>query len=814
MASLLELAWTTNATARRGEVLEALAEAAGALVQDGFVLAWLLRGQRLVLRGASGCLRHVHGGLLTERTPGVGLVGIAALARGVSSVADPAEAATRPEHAAFLRAEGVRHFVGVPLGGGYGLQGVLGVFSRRDGEVDAALLDKLGGLGAQAAVALESARLFADSERRRRAAEGLAAVAQALAHSLDAREVAHLIADSVLGLLDARAVAVYRVDTTTGDLVAMAFAGDQGAGFRHPFALSRGAGVSGRAVMERRTITTDDVLADPRFVHPDDYRAGLERGGYRAVMSAPLIVDGEPIGALGAAAGPGRVFDQESGRLLEAFADQAAVALRNAQLVAGQRNARDETQAVERRFRDLVEGVDAIVTEFELTSRRTVFISGRVERLLGYTAEQWTRQPEFWRNHIHPDDRERVLAFAAGEIAAGRDFVHEYRMLAADGREVWLRDSVTVSGGRLRTLKVDITGRKRAEEALRASEQRYRMLVTNIPDVVWLTDSAGRTVFVSPHVERIGGYTTEEIYRAGPAMWFGRVHPDDLPLVQRHFAALFGGPGRTFDLEYRIQHKDGRWIWIRDRAVTTYEEGGVTYAYGIYTDISDRKRAEDIRALLLNQVITVQEEERRRIARELHDETAQSLASLLLGLSALQETRTLKGAREQARDLHQVVTRALGEVRRLASGLRPSALDDLGLAAAVARYVADFGKSRGLAVEVDTAGLGDGRMPPLVETALYRIMQEALSNVARHAGARSVRVQIDRFGAMVSMVITDDGAGFDSQRPPAPATAAHGLGIHTMRERALVLNGTLLIHSAPGHGTRVSVEIPVTEGRV
>ena len=812
MASLVELAWTTNAAARRGEIVEALAEAAGALIEDGLVLAWLLRGERLVMRAASGRLRHPHGGLRTEHTPGEGLIGLAAMAPGLTSLADPAAAATRAEDAGFFRAEGVRHFVAVPLRAGYGLQGVLGVFSRGEGEIDAAVLEKLAALGGQAAVSLESARLFADSERRRRAAEGLASVAQALTHCHDPREVAHLIADSVMGLLDARGVAVYRLEPATGELVALAFSGAHDAGFRHPFVLPRGAGVSGRAVLDGRPVRTADVLNDPRFVHPDEYRAGIERAGYRAVMSAPLIVDGEAIGALGAAVAPGRTFDEESSRLLEAFADQAAVALRNAQLIAGARTARAEAQAVERRFRDLVEGVDAIMTEFDLTARRTVFISGGVERLLGYTPEQWTREPEFWRAHIHPDDRQRVIALTETEIAAGGSYVNEYRMVAADGREVWLRDSVTVTPGRLRTLKVDITALKRAEEAMRASEQRYRMLVTNIPDVVWLTDSQGHTVFVSPHVERIGGYTAEEVYRAGFAGWLGRVHPDDLPLVQRHFAALFGGPGRSFDLEYRIQHRDGRWIWLRDRAVTTFEERGVTYAYGIYTDMSDRKRAEEVRALLLNQVITVQEEERRRIARELHDETAQSLASLLLGLSALQETRTVKGAREQARDLHQVVTRALGEVRRMASGLRPSVLDDLGLATAVERYAGEFGAMRRLAITVDTAGLGAGRLPRTVETAMYRIMQEALSNVARHAGARTVRVLLDRVGARVSMTIADDGSGFDPDRPPAPATAAHGLGIHTMRERALVLNGALMIQSAPGRGTRVSVEIPLTEG--
>ena len=168
----------------------------------------------------------------------------------------------------------------------------------------------------------------------------------------------------------------------------------------------------------------------------------------------------------------------------------------------------------------------------------------------------------------------------------------------------------------------------------------------------------------------------------------------------------------------------------------------MAYAYGLVSEITDRKQAEEIRALLLNQVITVQEEERGRIARELHDETAQSLASLLMGLGALQEARTVKAARAQARDLQQVATHALAEVRRLAWGLRPSVLDDLGLATALARYAADFGRTRGITVAGgdERAGRADA-WPPAVETALYRIMQEALSNVARHAAA-TTRVRV------------------------------------------------------------------------
>src|SRR5258705_3884496 len=161
MSTLLDLAWATNAAARRGEIVEALVEAAGTLVDDGLVIAWLVRGDRLVMRAAWGRLREPHSGLRTEHTPGQGLVGVAALSRGVSSVADPAAAATHAEDADFLRAEGVRHFVGVPIAAGYALQGMLGVFSRRAGEVDAGVLERLGTLGGQAALALQSARPFA-----------------------------------------------------------------------------------------------------------------------------------------------------------------------------------------------------------------------------------------------------------------------------------------------------------------------------------------------------------------------------------------------------------------------------------------------------------------------------------------------------------------------------------------------------------------------------------------------------------------------------------------------------------------------------
>src|SRR5262245_32417202 len=430
------------------DVLATASRAAAELVPESLVLMWVQHEERLVVRAAAGTVDQPWGGLPTSLAVGEGLVGAAGQASDVIIVEEPG-ADPRARCTSFLHAEGIRTFVGVPLAGRHARVGVLAVYSRRARRPSPGNLDALSVLTAQAALAVESAQLFADTERRRRSAEALASVSQALAHSLDPRQVAHLIADNVLALLGARDVTLFELKPPAGDLVSVAFAGEGAAGFGQPTVLPSGAGLSGVAVATRREVFTPDILNTPGVTHTPEFRAGLERAGYRAVVAVPLMVNGEPIGALAVAAarGPGR--DDESPRLLSAFADQAAIALNNARLFAAERQARAEAETAERWVRDLMHGVDAVVTEVDIATRRVLFVNGRAEKLLGYTVEQWMREPDFWRSRIHPDDREHVLANADREIAAGRDWAYEYRMMAADGRVVWIRDSVTFSGDRL-----------------------------------------------------------------------------------------------------------------------------------------------------------------------------------------------------------------------------------------------------------------------------------------------------------------------------------------------------------------------------
>ena len=212
--------------------------------------------------------------------------------------------------------------------------------------------------------------------------------------------------------------------------------------------------------------------------------------------------------------------------------------------------------------------------------------------------------------------------------------------------------------------------------------------------------------------------------------------------------------------------------------------------------------------------MSAREEEQRRIARDLHDGIGQSLTSLLLGLRAAAEVPTFEEARARLGDLRGITASLLDEVRRLARGLRPIVLDDLGLAAALERYAADYTQAHGIAVDVYSPDLALARLPAEVETALYRIAQETLTNVLKHAAAKAVSLVVRREldgSSGVHLTVEDDGRGFDSDALlQAPATGK-GLGLIDIRERAALLNGSVTLESRPGSGTTVHVCIPLRE---
>jgi signal transduction histidine kinase len=210
-----------------------------------------------------------------------------------------------------------------------------------------------------------------------------------------------------------------------------------------------------------------------------------------------------------------------------------------------------------------------------------------------------------------------------------------------------------------------------------------------------------------------------------------------------------------------------------------------------------------MRARFLQSVFAAQEQERKRIARDLHDATGQSLTSLLVRLRALEHDPEIKPVHRKVAEIRDVAKAALEEVRGIAQGLHPVVLDDLGFEEAVRNYAARFSDAHDVLTDIHMNGLRThGRLPPPIEIALYRIVQEALTNTAKHAQANTVSILVDRQRDHVRVIIEDDGRGFDPG-------ASVGLGLHSIRERAALCGGQLAIEASPGAGTALYLTIPL-----
>ncbi|RMF02752.1 MAG: HAMP domain-containing protein [Chloroflexi bacterium] len=224
----------------------------------------------------------------------------------------------------------------------------------------------------------------------------------------------------------------------------------------------------------------------------------------------------------------------------------------------------------------------------------------------------------------------------------------------------------------------------------------------------------------------------------------------------------------------------------------------------LWREVREKEKA---RGQLLEKIITAQEEERKRIARELHDGTSQALTSFKVGLKVLERLESPEEIRQHLAGMQDIVAETLDTVHDLALELRPSVLDDLGLVAALHRYVAEYQRRFNLRVDCRAVGFEGRRLPATVETALYRIVQESLTNVARHSGAKYASVTLERTDQYVRAIVEDNGDGFDASQ----ARAERKLGLYGMEERAVLIGGNLRIESVKGEGTTILVHIPLSE---
>jgi PAS domain S-box-containing protein len=351
----------------------------------------------------------------------------------------------------------------------------------------------------------------------------------------------------------------------------------------------------------------------------------------------------------------------------------------------------------------------------------------------------------------------------------------------------------------------DITSRKLAEKALRESEERYRELFENAKDAIYVHDLSGRYTSLNQAAEKLSGYTREEIIGKHFSNF---VAPRDLKHVRKNLCKKLDAEGET-NYEVDLITRDRRRVPIEIISRLIYENGQPVGVQGTARDITERKRAQEALQIYSRRLIEAQEAERQSLARELHDEIGQVLTAVRINLQTVQSSCLNDASLPHVEESIVIVDEALGRIRDISLELRPSLLDDLGLASALRWYVDRYGQRTGIATEVLCGFEEGGRLPRDLETECFRIAQEALTNVARHAQATRVRVQLDEGLEHLLLTIADNGIGFDGEKLFQTAASALTLGLRGMRERVLAMNGRIEIDSAPGNGTKVRASFPL-----
>jgi PAS domain S-box-containing protein len=428
------------------------------------------------------------------------------------------------------------------------------------------------------------------------------------------------------------------------------------------------------------------------------------------------------------------------------------------------------------------------------------------EQTIGWTLEEIrTEQIDIFAQ-MFPSTRLRQEALKFVQDAAGewQDFkttLRDGRVIDTSWAVVGLADGASLGIGQ------DITARKRADEALREAEQRYRELFENAKDAIYVHDLEGRYLSINPAAEALSGFSRHEIL----GKTFGEfIAPEYLNEVRDNLCKKLGREGGT-SYEVEVMGKGGRRVPVEISSRLIRQNGVPVAVQGTARDITQRKRAEEALRGYSRRLIEAQEEERQRIARELHDQIGQVLTAVQLNLHTVQRLCNTTEASAHVEDGIRVLDEALDQIRDLSFELRPSLLDDLGLAAALRWYADRYAQRTGVRCEIQTdLPHQDVRFARELETACFRIAQEALTNVARHSQAVKVSIQLQTRNNCLLLRVKDDGVGFDvpqlRQRLPSGST----LGLQGMQERAQAVGGSLWVVSAPSQGTQISARFPIT----
>jgi PAS domain S-box-containing protein len=585
------------------------------------------------------------------------------------------------------------------------------------------------------------------------------------------------------------------------------------------------AGSCGTAAFRHEPVIVEDIATDPLW---DRYRELALRYDLRAGWSTPIF-DSERrvLGTFAmyfrAPGGP----DARHLRLIDISTHVAAIAIARHQRV-------EALRASEERLRLALSGGSIDIWEYDVETARLRWHGG-LKVILSLPGDIEDLTLKTLLDAIHPEDRQNVETAFRASLSRNSGHDIEFRVVHPDGSLHWFVSKgspecdSTGKAVRMRGIALEVTERKRAEEEIRRREAQLveAQRIARLGSYEW--DLRANIVRRSEELYRIFGLLPHEFEPTYDG-YLARVHPEDRSTTKELIDRSFQD-GQPFDFEERIVRPDGSIQTLHSQGQWSLDDNQLPVKLvGICQDITERKQVEqelraanaalagelnermraekEIRALTAR-LITAQEEERTRIARELHDDLSQQIATLSIAASNLKKNIAPEDAeaRVQSERIQQKLVQLAEGIRRLSHNLHPAVLEHSGLGAALRSYASEFSTLTGITILFRAEGSFE-RLPVSVALCLYRIAQEALQNVLKHARVDHAELAITGSSGSVSLTVSDEGAGIDALRASMP----QGLGLVNIKERTRLVNGTLSITSQPNQGTTLNVMVPISDG--
>ena len=523
-------------------------------------------------------------------------------------------------------------------------------------------------------------------------------------------------------------------------------------------------------------------------------------------LLVPFHVHGKAVGTIWAIMhSDRRKFDAEDDRVMASlgkFASSAYQVLVHIESLKTQVAEREKAKA---ELRKLTDGLEASrIGTFEWNIQTVVNTwTPELEAMYGLAPGSFGGTQAAFENLVHPDDRAGVIELVDWSLKTGQPTKGEWRVVWPDGSVHWIAGRWQVymneSGqpSRMVGVNIDISERKRAEEALRESEQRFRLVANTAPVMIWMSGPDKKATYFNQLWLDFTGLSEADL-RNGLA---GIVHPDDYQQCHDTYCRGFD-QRQPFRKECRLRRHDGQYRWMLDIGVPRFHKDGSFAGYiGSCMDVTDQKLAQEALSCMTRKLIESQEQERTRIGRELHDDINQRLAMLSLELEQLQHDPSELQKRVQ--ELRKQMSEISNDVQALSHDLHSSKLEYLGAAAGMKSWCKEFAERQKL--EIDVRSDVPSAVPLEVGVSLFRVLQEALNNAMKHSGVRRVEVHLREDSGEIHLVISDIGKGFDVEA----AFLGKGLGLTSMRERVRLVNGTIAIDSKPNAGTTIRVRVPL-----